>query len=210
MGYEEDDLGKVCRLYNGGEYGDSEYIIACYTFGHSPGVTDATLHTEYILLKPQECIELTCFELPKTYGDNTFQDYIGSWRITGRWGTDLFKNSDAIGRFPRVLAIGRVYVYSGTAYITGTYYNNQALSDVFTVTNVNTTTFLLTKKSGSLPNNYSVQLTPILQSYAYLDYNNSNTTQIQVKVASKTTNSSGFNFIIFAPQWQYDFGDKEI
>lgn len=210
MGYEEDDLGKVCRLYNGGEYGDSEYIIACYTFGHSHGVTDATLHTEYILLKPQECIELTCFELPKTYGDKTFQDYIGSWRITGRWGTDLFKNSDAIGRFPRVLAIGRVYVYSGTAYITGTYYNNQALSDVFTVTNVNTTTFLLTKKSGSLPNNYSVQLTPILQSYAYLDYNNSNTTQIQVKVASTTTNSSGFNFIIFAPQWQYDFGDKEI
>lgn len=150
MGYEEEDIGKVCRLINGGNIGDSYYNIQCLTFGRKPHYTDSTLHTFYVRLMPQEVVELTCFRMPP--GD---WDSKGGWQITNRYTLEENRNTNALtGRYPRMLAMGRIKgsnTSSNTISVDGYYYDGRTLSSLFTVTRTKAGYYQVRFASGLFP-----------------------------------------------------------
>jgi hypothetical protein len=210
MGYELDDIGKVVRLFNSGSYTNADYRIALCTFGISADgkMTDATLGTIYAHVKPQEVLEVTCYELPPSMFNNTYAKY-GKWYISGRFSQDEFKKSDAIGRFPRMLAIGRVTGTSSGASISYTFYDGRT-SGVFSVNRSGTGIYIVSWNSGVIPTGYHVMLTGYGANYGgsapvkgtlYSQSSNSFT----IYISDDASNNDGScNFVMFGPSWEYD------
>jgi hypothetical protein len=208
MGHELEDIGKVVRLFNPGAYTDADYRIGCCTFGITGGFTDATLGTVYALLKPQEVLELTCYRLPPSKFNNAYQT-VGKWYISGRYSQDDFKKTYAIGRFPRMLAIGRLTGTPSGAGISYTFYDGRT-SGVFSVNRVKTSRYRVSWNSGVIPTGYTVMLTgygPVYSGEAptkgtvYTQSSN----DFEIVVSDDATGNDGScNFMIFAPDWEYD------
>ena len=216
MGYEPEDIGKVCRLFNSSPYGGASYRIYVCAFGivtNSTGgtTTDATIGSDkgmnyYVLVPPQATVELTCFELPKTFNGNTYE-IVGRWDITNRFDSDNFKHETATGRFPRVLAIGTI----GSSGVSGYFYDGRLLSAVFTFYGYEGNYTLTPKLSEDLPNGCSILATNLSAADALLRA--SIGSQVGIVCRSETKDyDSGYvtiepqtaSFIIFAPLWWYN------
>lgn len=209
MGHEREDIGKVCRLYNSSPYGGATYQIYVTAFGIKSNFTDATIGSDfgmnyYVLVPPQSTVELTCFELPNTFNGKSY-DIVGRWDITSRFDTDNFKQSAAIGRFPRVLAIGSATCDGSTAWGSGYYYDGRTLSSVFDITCGGTGVIILTMKSGTLPDGYFVLATGNGTAFMKATvYEESNTVlKFYISDDSSPNNGSCY-FVIFAPLWWYN------
>lgn len=209
MGYEREDIGKVCRLYNSSPFGGGTYQIYVAAFGISDNFTDATIGSDkgmnyYVLVPPQTTVELTCFELPKTF-DGTTYDVVGRWDVTGRFGETDFVTSGAKGRHPLILALGRIIGGSSSASLSGYYYDGRTLSSVFTVSRMGTGYYRLRLKSGSLPSGYTVMATGYGNTYMKGTTNNYTTTYFDVYVSDDASaNDGSVEFMILSPNWWYN------
>ena len=209
MGYEKEDIGKVCRLYNSSPFGGGTYQIYVAAFGIKGLTTDATIGSDkgmnyYVLVPPQTTVELTCFELPKTF-DGTTYDVVGRWDVTGRFGETDFVTSGAKGRHPLILALGRIIGGSSSASLSGYYYDGRTLSSVFTVSRLGTGYYRLRLKSGSLPSGYTVMATGYGNTYMKGTTNNYTTTYFDVYVSDDASaNDGSVEFMILSPNWWYN------
>ena len=149
MGYEAEDIGKVCRLFNSSPIGGATYTITCNTFAITENKLDAILGAIRVQLAPQEVVELTCFEAnPITLGQPTTA-ICGKWYLTNRFAPENFRNEGAEGRFPRMLAMGRIVGSSTGATISGRYWDGRALSELFLISRLQTGEYKATVKSGA-------------------------------------------------------------
>lgn len=207
MGQDMDDIGKVCRLYNSGEYGQGNYQIGVYSFTAEAGFSSSVLDY-YALVRPQEIVEMTCFELP----GSTSTVRKGRWEITSRFAWTDFVTSGAKGRHPLILAIGRISGTNSGASISGTWWDGKSITSILSVSRQAEGKYRVSFSSSNIPSGYRVMLT----GYGTV-YNNSNspvkgtimalsTTYFDVWTSDDSTRNDGScEFIILAPEWQYKF-----
>lgn len=206
MGHEEEDIGKVCRLFNSSPLGGASYIIACQTFSitKQPGMTtiDATLGTVYVRIDPQEFVTLTCFEMPP--GNANIK---GTWQLTGRMATENWRRDEARGRFPRMHAMGRMnYTSSGNAVsLSGKMWNGQNISSVMTVKRNGTGNYTISFNSSLLPTDYKVMCVGYGSTNKDARVASITSTSFQICCSDDDSlNDSSFDFWIFDPNWWYD------
>lgn len=207
MGQDMDDIGKVCRLYNSGEYGQGNYQIGVYSFTAEAGISSSVLDY-YALVRPQEIVEMTCFELP----GSTSTVRKGRWEITSRFAWTDFVTSGAKGRHPLILAIGRISGTNSGASISGTWWDGKSITSILSVSRQAEGKYRVSFSSSNIPSGYRVMLT----GYGTV-YNNSDspvkgtimalsTTYFDVWTSDDSTRNDGScEFIILAPEWQYKF-----
>lgn len=213
MGYEKEDIGKVCRLFNSNPYGGKNYLVSLNTFGIYDGNTDATFGTTVALLAPQESLEVSCFELPpNSLYSTSFGRYMpicAMWTITARFGTDNFKPSTAQGRFARIMAMGRLNGTNSSASVSGQFWNGKSLSTVFSASRQDAGRYRLSFSSGVLPSGYKVMVTGYGVIYGggnpiKANVYTINTTYFEVMTSDDSSRNDGsFDFIVFAPDWDY-------
>lgn len=207
MGQDMDDIGKVCRLYNSGEYGQGNYQIGVYSFTAEAGFSSSVLDY-YALVRPQEIVEMTCFELP----GSTSTVRKGRWEITSRFAWTDFVTSGAKGRHPLILAIGRISGTNSGASISGTWWDGKSITSILSVSRQAEGKYRVSFSSSNIPSGYRVMLT----GYGTV-YNDSDspvkgtimalsTTYFDVWTSDDSTRNDGScEFIILAPEWQYKF-----
>lgn len=207
MGQDMDDIGKVCRLYNSGEYGQGNYQIGVYSFTAEAGFSSSVLDY-YALVRPQEIVEMTCFELP----GSTSTVRKGRWEITSRFAWTDFVTSGAKGRHPLILAIGRISGTNSGASISGTWWDGKSITSILSVSRQAEGKYRVSFSSSNIPSGYRVMLT----GYGTV-YNRSDspvkgtimalsTTYFDVWTSDDSTRNDGScEFIILAPEWQYKF-----
>lgn len=207
MGQEADDIGKVCRLYNSGAYGKGNYQIGVYSFSVEDGIS-MSVHEYYALVRPQEIVEMTCFELP----GSTESVRKARWEITSRFSWGDFVNSEAKGRFPLVLAIGRINGYNTGASLSGTWWDGRSITSILSVSRQDAGKYRISFSSSNVPSGYKVLLTGYGNSYGESDAPIKGTimslssTYFDVWTSDDSTRNDGScEFIIFAPSWQYKF-----
>lgn len=215
MGYEREDVGKVCRLYNSSPFGGATYMISAAAFGIKENFTDATIGSDkgmnyYVLVPPQTTVELTCFELPKTF-DGTTYDVVARWDVTGRFGATDFVTSGAKGRFPLVLGMGRMNGTNTGGSCSGYWYDGRSISSVLSVSRQGEGMYRISFSSSEVPSGYKVFCT----GYGYSRGSNSapvkatvmtiGSTYFDVHVSDDASRNDGsFEFIIFSPNWWYN------
>lgn len=205
MGYEKEDIGKVVRLFNSGKPGQADYWIKCCTFGLSPGLTDATLGSYYAIVRPGECIELTCFRQPTSRFDIQ-----GSWQQTGRFGMDNFRHAESIlGRFPRMIAMGRISGSqtkngSDAVPVSGRYYDGRYLQSLVTATRKSTGFFSIQFADGLLPDLYKVFCTGYGSNMKGATTNVTKAGFDLYVSDDATLNNGDIDFMIMDDNWWYD------
>lgn len=214
MGHEIEDIGKVCRLYNSSPLGGARYLVYVCAFGinESDGIkfTDSTIGSNmgmnyYAIINPQSTVELTCFELPKTFNGKTY-NYVARWDITSRFDTDNFKLSQATGRFPRSIAIGTITISSNSSYISGKFHDGRELSSVFSVTRTGEGNGNIRCKSGiNLPNSYYVFCTGSYSAPRYGTVRNLTKSGFDLTMSDDDSANDGtVEFMILDYNWWYD------
>lgn len=207
MGQDMDDIGKVCRLYNSGEYGQGNYQIGVYSFTAEAGFSSSVLDY-YALVRPQEIVEMTCLELP----GSTSTVRKGRWEITSRFAWTDFVTSGAKGRHPLILAIGRISGTNSGASISGTWWDGKSITSILSVSRQAEGKYRVSFSSSNIPSGYRVMLTGYGTVYNHSDSPVKgtimalSTTYFDVWTSDDSTRNDGScEFIILAPEWQYKF-----
>lgn len=202
MGHEREDIGKVVRLFHSGKVGSADYLIYCSTFGIQGNFTDATLGGYYATVRPQECVELTCFKLPA--GDF---DIKGSWQITGRFGFEQFRHDTSkYGRHPMMIAMGVMHGDSKQAncYLSGNWYDGRSLSSVMSITRSGVGYYTINMKSGLLPEGYMVFATGTGTNEMKPTVQMNSTSSFVIYISDDDTRNDGSCvFMIMDPNWWY-------
>lgn len=208
MGYEDEDIGKVCRLFNNSPIGGANYLVYLHTFAIYGNTTDATLGTVIARVAPQEVIEVTCFSMnPNNFSlpSNAQNPICGSWRLTNRFATDNFRKDNATGRFPRMLAMGRMVYSSNSVYLSGNFWDGRYLSSVFNVVRTDTGRYKITIKSGSMPSGCKVFCVGYGSGVIDARVIEITTTSFTIGTSDDSSyNDCSFDFMIMAPDWDYD------
>ena len=202
MGHEREDIGKVVRLFHSGKIGSADYLIYCATFGISMNFTDATLGGFYATLRPQECVELTCFKLPP----GSFE-VKGSWQITGRFGFEQFRHDTSkYGRHPMMIAMGVMHGDSNQAncYLSGKWYDGRSLSSVMGITRSGVGYYTINMKSGLLPEGYMVFATGTGTNEMKPTVQMNSTSSFVIYISDdESRNDGSCVFMIMDPNWWY-------
>lgn len=202
MGHEREDIGKVVRLFHSGKIGSADYLIYCATFGISMNFTDATLGGFYATLRPQECVELTCFKLPP----GSFE-IKGSWQITGRFGFEQFRHDTSkYGRHPMMIAMGVMHGDANQAncYLSGNWYDGRSLSSVMGITRSGVGYYTINMKSGLLPEGYMVFATGTGTNEMKPTVQMNSTSSFVIYISDdESRNDGSCVFMIMDPNWWY-------
>ena len=202
MGQEIDDIGKVCRLYNSSPFGGANYEISVYSFTAKKGYPPPLLSSlDYVaVIKPQEVVEMTCFELP----GSTERLKIGRWDITSRFSQADFYSRGAIGRYPRMLAMGRITGSGSGVSISGYYYDGRSLSSLIKITRNGTGYYHLTFANNLFPSGYKVFCTGYGTGQMKGTVNVLDTTTFDVYVSDDASRNDGtVDFMILDSKWHY-------
>jgi hypothetical protein len=200
MGYEADDIGKVCRLYNSSPYGGGDYHISVNSFTISDDLTESV--TDYVaVLKPQEVVEMTCFELPGSKPGNLK----GRWDISSRFSQTDFYLSGATGRYPRMIAMGTLTGSGNSAYVSGKWFDGRNMSDVLSATRSGTGYYTLTMKTGYLPSGYLVFATGLGTGQMKPTVQVNSTSSFVIYISDDSSRNDGSCvFMIMDPYWYYE------
>lgn len=202
LGYGEEHIGKVCRLYNSGRFGYGNYQIRMNTFTiESDVITDEG--SVYGLVRPQEIVEFTCFEMACDSGRKA------QWMISSRFSQDDFIQSSARGRTPKLIAMGYVQFDTDTATLSGTYYDGSSINVKLTATYIADGVCKIGFSSSDIPSGYKVFATA--RSYQSNNYVQSayacvadvQSTSFYLKVDANYQSKCGIDFMIFSPYWDY-------
>ncbi len=202
LGYEDEDIGKVCRLYNSGRFGYGEYRIQMNTFTIEGNVTTSE-GSMYALVRPQEIVEFTCFEMAYDGGRKA------QWTISSRFSQDDFIQSGVKGRFPKVIAMGYVQFGSSSATLSGTYFDGSSINVKLTITYIEAGVCKISFSSSDIPSGYKVfasarsyqSYNSVLRAYACVAEIQS--TSFYLKVEADYPQSCGIDFMIYSPYWDY-------
>lgn len=209
LGYEDEDIGKVCRLYNSGRFGYGEYRIQMNTFTIEGNVTTSE-GSVYALVRPQEIVEFTCFEMACSSGRKA------QWMISSRFSQDDFIQSSVKGRYPKVIAMGYVQFDNNSATLSGTYYDGSSINVKLTTTYVENGVCKISFSSSDIPSGYKVFASArSYQSYskvqsAYACAADIQSTSFYLKVDANHPHLCGIDFMIYSPYWDYpmSFGTR--
>ena len=205
MGSEPEDIGKVVRLFNSSPYGGGDYLITMNEF-YGERNYSFSANSVYARVRPQEVVEMSCFERPKDG-----HDYHGEWMITSRFGTTDFVNSGAKGRFPLVIAIGSVEWAEGSMAIWGRFHDGRSAESVLRGSRLGEGQYRISFSPSEIPDGYTVMLTgygavagttgcPAKGALA-----NKRTDSFEIWISDDSTRNDGrCEFIIFAPEWEYN------
>lgn len=209
LGYEDEDIGKVCRLYNSGRFGYGEYRIQMNTFTIEGNVTTSE-GSVYALVRPQEIVEFTCFEMACSSGRKA------QWMVSSRFSQDDFIQSSVKGRYPKVIAMGYVQFGNDSATLSGTYYDGSSINVKLTTTYVENGVCKISFSSSDIPSGYKVFASArSYQSYskvqsAYACVADIQSTSFYLKVDANYPHLCGIDFMIYSPYWDYpmSFGTR--
>ena len=204
LGYEEEDIGKVCRLYNSGRFGYGNYQIQMNTFTIQENFTQSET-TYYGFVRPQEIVEFTCFEMACENGRKA------QWMISSRFSQDDFIQSSARGRFPRLIAMGYVAFGSNdsTVVLSGTYYDGSSINVKLTAKYIANGVCQISFSNSDIPSGYKVFASA--RSYkaydtiknAYACVAEISSTSFYLKVDADYPYLCGIDFMIYSPYWDY-------
>lgn len=198
-----DSCGQVIRLFNSTPAGQTGTYVF-YDTSFTIGATGSNTPIRANYLKPQECMEFTCFRT----GENT-----ALWKMTGRFSTQDQHGEDYRGRYPLQLASGTIdfNVSNRSLSLSGKFHNGNSLSSAgFTVERTDFGMYTLHFPSSAFPMTYFV-ICQSKEMYAH-DGNTSGLygASASVSVVEKTstsirficsdddtTNDCSFDFIIF-------------
>lgn len=212
MGYEKSDIGKVCRLYNNSAIGSGGiYYVRLYTFGIGENITDATFGTVNAILKPQEVLEVSCFELPpRSLGSYPI---CAKWTITSRFSTDNWVNqpndNTPMGRFPRMLAMGHLYGTDRSASVSGYFFDGRSLGTLFRPSRVAQGHYRIAFSSGLLGEGYTVMAVGSGTIYGgsnpvYASVQSKYQSYFDVYLGDDSSRNDGsFDFMVLSPYWYY-------
>ena len=205
MGCEIEDIGKVCRLFNSSPFGGANYKVACNEFEVSKdGFWSSTSIGGYsALVKPQEIVEMTCF----AYKDEDDTAVYGRWEITSRFSQECFIQTDAKGRFPRALAIGRVGHNGSAATLSGYWYDGRSLGSVLSLTRSAAGVYKITMKNSGelLPSGCLIFCTGAHTAPRYGTISEQSTSGFTLTVSDDSSANEGYvNIMILDPYWWYN------
>ena len=209
---EKTDIGKVCRFFNSSPKGGGTWAIYIYenvtcTQDESGSTTTSRFGYTGYRVAPQESIEFTCFERepPNSYE----RSYSLSWRCTNRFTINEWQQESCKGRYPRILAMGKITGTSNTAYLSGEFHDGRSLSSVFSVSRSGQGKYTVSFASGTLPSGYFVFVVGSSPIYGGSNPNKASidskgTTSFVVSISDDTSRNDGsVDFIIFSPNWSY-------
>ena len=204
MGCEIEDIGKVCRLFNSSPFGGASYKVSCNEFEVSKDGfwTSSSMGGYVALVKPQEIVEMTCF----AYKDEDDTAVYGRWEITSRFSQESFNQSDAKGRFPRALAIGRIGHNGSAATLSGYWYDGRSLSSVLSLSRSSAGVYNLTMKNGeTLPSGCIIFCTGQDTACRYGTISNLTTSGFTLTISDDSSANEGYvNIMILDPYWWYN------
>lgn len=205
MGCEIEDIGKVCRLFNSSPFGGANYKVACNEFEVSKdGFWSSTSIGGYsALVKPQEIVEMTCF----AYKDEDDTAVYGRWEITSRFSQECFIQTNAKGRFPRALAIGRVGHNGLAATLSGYWYDGRSLGSVLSLTRSAAGVYKITMKNSGelLPSGCLIFCTGAHTAPRYGTISEQSTSGFTLTVSDDSSANEGYvNIMILDPYWWYN------
>ena len=204
MGCEIEDIGKVCRLFNSSPFGGASYKVSCNEFDVSKDGfwTSSSMGGYVALVKPQEIVEMTCF----AYKDEDDTAVYGRWEITSRFSQESFNQSDAKGRFPRALAIGRIGHNGSAATLSGYWYDGRSLSSVLSLSRSSAGVYNLTMKNGeTLPSGCIIFCTGQDTACRYGTISNLTTSGFTLTISDDSSANEGYvNIMILDPYWWYN------
>lgn len=205
MGCEIEDIGKVCRLFNSSPFGGANYKVACNEFEVSKdGFWSSTSIGGYsALVKPQEIVEMTCF----AYKDEDDTAVYGRWEITSRFSQECFIQTNAKGRFPRALAIGRVGHNGSAATLSGYWYDGRSLGSVLSLTRSAAGVYKITMKNSGelLPSGCLIFCTGAHTAPRYGTISKQSTSGFTLTVSDDSSANEGYvNIMILDPYWWYN------
>ena len=204
MGCEIEDIGKVCRLFNSSPFGGASYKVSCNEFEVSKDGfwTSSSMGGFVALVKPQEIVEMTCF----AYKDEDDTAVYGRWEITSRFSQESFNQSDAKGRFPRALAIGRIGHNGSAATLSGYWYDGRSLRSVLSLSRSSAGVYNLTMKNGeTLPSGCIIFCTGQDTACRYGTISNLTTSGFTLTISDDSSANEGYvNIMILDPYWWYN------
>lgn len=209
---EKTDIGKVCRFYNSSAKGGGTWTIyiyedvTCTQDANGNTYTSRYKYTGY-RVAPKESIEFTCFERqpPNSYE----KSYSLSWQCTNRFTVNEWQRESCKGRYPRILAMGKITGTSNTAYLSGEFHDGRSISSVFSVSRSEKGEYTVSFASGTLPSGYFVFVVGSSPIYGGSNPNKASidskgTTSFVVSISDDTSRNDGsVDFIIFSPNWSY-------
>lgn len=197
------DIGKVIRFYNSSPFGGGIYSFSLYGWrGTKDGSFGAQLDGYNVRVLPQETVEITNFLVSE---DESM--YECQWLMSNRFGPENFRDTNGhIGRFPRMLAMGRIVVSSsGALSLSGTFWDGRSLSSIMTIEKLATGHYKISFESGLMPNGYKVWAC----GYGswIIDARVFETTSSSFSIGlsdDDSANDSSCEIFIFAPLWAYN------
>lgn len=209
---EKTDIGKVCRFFNSSPKGGGTWTIYIYenvtcTQDESGSTTTSRFGYTGYRVAPQESIEFTCFERepPNSYE----RSYSLSWRCTNRFTINEWQQESCKGRYPRILAMGKITGTSNSVYLSGEFHDGRSISSVLKVSRTSTGKYTVSFASGELPSGYFVFVVGSSPIYGGSNPNKASidskgTTSFVVSISDDTSRNDGsVDFIIFSPYWSY-------
>lgn len=189
-----EQVGKVYRIYNTSPFGGKTHSVygSLFTYGENYAHEYSSL---YWLVRPQEMIEVTCFKTD----DNTAQ-----WVLTNRFSFQNFRTANETGRYPLMLALGRISYNDGSVSINGRMYDGNFISSVSSIERLEKGLYKVTFNSGVIPNTFKVFTTgygsKIVDARVYEISSNSFTIGLS---DDDSVNDGSCDFMILGDYWYY-------
>lgn len=210
-------LGKVIKCFNSNPFGGKNWRIALkeYTY-HDYSDRGEMFQGEeqyhslyYVIVRPQETIEIAYLQKAYT-GDGGPKSFAGRWELVSRFSQELFINDTDIGRFPRMIAIGRLNYSNGNVYISGDWWNGKSITSKLTPSRLGEGKYRISFSNADVPNGYKVLVSgygAIAKGSNFIKAGVWETASgyFDVYTSDDESNNDGsFDFMIFAPNWWYD------
>lgn len=215
--YDREHLGKVIKCFNSNPFGGHNWRIALREYTYTASTDSSSglsgtgiVHELYeVIVRPQETVEIAYLERPYTGGGGP-GSFSGRWELVARFSQELFINESDTGRFPRMIAIGRLVYNNGNPYISGDWWNGAAISSKLTPSRLETGKYRIAFSASDIPNGYKV----IVSGYGAIAGGSNSikagvweTTADHFDVCTSddaSRNDGSFDFMIFAPNWWYN------
>ena len=207
LGQGKEHIGKICKFYNSGAFGQANYMIQCYSFtdNFSSGISSAVIEYSAVV-GPQETVEMTCLELRRSSSSVT-----GRWEVTSRFSQRDMFNTGSKGRYPLMIGMGMVRDTGTTnPSISGDWWDGRQANSVLSVSRTGIGTYRISFSSSNVPSEYMVFLTGYgtaqnLDTPLKANLQSKSTTNFVVVTSDDDSpNNGSFEFMILAPGWQYN------
>lgn len=214
--YEKEHLGKVIKCFNSNPFGGKNWRIALREYTYSEqDASDGIIGSGYVndtyevIVRPQETVEIAYLEKPYT-GGGLAGSFAGRWELVGRFSQELFINDTDMGRFPRLISMGRMVYNNGSPYISGDWWDSSLISSKLSVERKGAGKYRISFAAKDVPSGYKL----IVSGYGAIA-GGSNSIKAGVYETASTyfdvytsddasLNDGSFDFIIFAPNWWYN------